>query len=449
MPDVLIVTRNFPPASHVSVERALKLAKYLPEFGWRPTVLTGARATVGLPEDPALAAQVAGIEVVRARAPEFSLFYGGRATRGGAKAGEPAVARHGAPRRGKLHPKAWLVPDSQVLWYPFAVRAALRRAHAGRWDVIVGTSFPPTAILIAHTIAARLRVPYVADFRDAWTRYPYAPRRPAPLAELDRRLEARMIRDAAGVVAVDAGLVEYAFARLAPDDRPPLHVIQNGYDEDDFRGAVPAELPAFSIVHTGRLRRSPRPLWNALAHALRERPELRGRLHVWQVGVVDPGVTDDLQAPPEGVTVHLVPTVPQREAIRYMLGADLLLLEEFESIMPSKALQYLRAARPLLALTDAGGAICDLLRDMPETHLVDRGDPARAGTLIAALAAGPRPAPREPGNGVAAYSRREIARRYAAVLDAARERALVPRPAPSGPLDFGPEAEQRVLRGHE
>jgi glycosyltransferase involved in cell wall biosynthesis len=448
MPEVLIVTHNFPPASHVSVERAMKLAKYLPEFGWRPTVLTGARATVGLPEDSGLAAQVAGIEVIRSRAPEFSLFYGGRATRGGATAGEPPVARHGAPRRGKLHPKAWLIPDSQVLWYPFAVRAALGRAHAGRWDVIVATSFPPTAILIAHTIAARLRVPYVADFRDAWTRYPYAPQRPAPLAELERRLEVRMIRDAAAVVAVDARLVEHAFARLVTDDRPPLHVIQNGYDEDDFRGAMPTELPAFSIVHTGRLRRSLRPLWDALAHAMRERPELRGRLHVWQVGTVDPGVAD-LQAPPEGVTVHRVPPVPQREAIGYMLGADLLLLEEFGSIMPSKALQYLRAARPLLALMDAGGVIRDLLQDMPDAHLVDRGDPARAGGLIAALAAGPRPAPREPGAAIAAYSRREVARRYAAVLEAVRERATAPRPAPSRPLDFVPEAEQRVLRSHE
>jgi len=88
MRDVLIVTRNFPPASHVSVERAMKLAKYLPEFGWRPTVLTGARATAGLPEDPGLAAQVAGIEVIRARAPEFSLLYGWRASGGAAKAGE-------------------------------------------------------------------------------------------------------------------------------------------------------------------------------------------------------------------------------------------------------------------------------------------------------------------------------------------------------------------------
>ena len=96
------------------------------------------------------------------------------------------------------------------------MRAALRRARAARWDVIVATSFPPTAILIAHTIAARLRVPYVADFRDSWTKYALrAPRRPAPLAELERRLEARMIRDAAAVVAVDAHLVDHAFARLA------------------------------------------------------------------------------------------------------------------------------------------------------------------------------------------------------------------------------------------
>nr|MBA3521150.1 group 1 glycosyl transferase [Gemmatimonadales bacterium] len=69
MRNVLLVTRNFAPASHVSAERATKLAKYLPQFGWRPTVLTGASATVGLAEDPELLAQVAGVEVIRARAP--------------------------------------------------------------------------------------------------------------------------------------------------------------------------------------------------------------------------------------------------------------------------------------------------------------------------------------------------------------------------------------------
>ena len=170
MRNVLLVTRNFAPTSHVSVERATKLAKYLPEFGWQPTVLTGATATAGLPEDPGSLAQVAGIEIVRARAPEFSLFYRKPGKRRGA-----GPALRSAPKRSAWHPKAWLLPDSQVIWYPFAVRAALRRAPAARWEAVVPTSFPPTAILIAHTVAARLGIPYVPDFRDAWTAYAGAP----------------------------------------------------------------------------------------------------------------------------------------------------------------------------------------------------------------------------------------------------------------------------------
>ena len=106
---------------------------------------------------------------------------------------------------------------------------------------------------------------------------------------------------------------------------------------------------------------------------------------------MDPGAVADLQAPPEGVTVHLVPPVPQREAIGYMLGADLLLLEEFGWVMPSKALQYLRAARPLLALLDVGRRDPRSPRGTCLRPIsLDRGDAARVGALIAALAAGPR-----------------------------------------------------------
>jgi glycosyltransferase involved in cell wall biosynthesis len=415
MRNVLIVTRNSAPTSHVSVERATKLAKYLPEFGWRPTMLTGARPTAGLPEIPELLADVAGVEVLRARAPEFSIFYATRANDRGAAAG---VRR--ASKRGPLHPKSWLMPDSQVLWYPFAVRAAMRRARTARWDAVVGTTFPPTAILIAHTIASRLGIPYVTDFRDSWTRYHAAPRRPAALAGLERRLERRMVRDAAAVVAVDARMVEHVLASIAPAQRPPVHVIPNGYDEDDFRGVVPAELPPYSIVHTGLLRRSPRPLWEALGTTLRERPELRGRMHLWQVGFVDASAMQGLESPPPGVTVHQIPQVPQREAISYMLGADLLLVEEYQSVMPSKTLQYLRASRPILAFVDAGGVICDVLHDIPRAYLVGRDEPERAGALIAGLASEPRVlGPGEPDAAVVAYSRREIARRFAAVLDEA------------------------------
>ena len=417
MRNVLLVTRHFAPTSHVSVERALKLAKYLPEFGWRTTVLTGQRATVGLPEDPALLEQVANVEVIRAPAPELSLFYH-RGTAPGA--GEQPDARRGGPRRGRFHPKAWLVPDAQVLWHPFAVRAALRRAGAARWDALVATTFPPTAILIAHTIARRLGVPYVADFRDSWTACPYyhVPVRPGPLAALERRLERRMLRDAAAVVAVDGRMVAHALEGIDPARRPPCHVIANGYDDEDFEGTVPARLPWFSMVHTGQLRRSPRGVWEAIEDAGRLCAASGTTIHFWQIGFVDPRAMADLSAPPPGVTVHVVPPVPQREAIAYMLGADLLLAEEFESVMPSKVLQYLRASRPLLALTEQGALIRDVLAGMPDTHLAPRDRPTEARAWLAALVSRGRTPPRPPAPTVTAYSRREIARRFAGVLDA-------------------------------
>jgi glycosyltransferase involved in cell wall biosynthesis len=410
--NVLLIARNFAPVSHVSAERATKLAKYLPRFGWRPTVLTGARPTAGLAEDPALLDQVAGVPIIRTRAPEFSAFYASHSRGKGRES-----SYRGAPRRGIWHPKSWLVPDSQILWYPFAVRAALRAARASQWDAVVATSFPPTALMVAHTVAARLGIPYVADFRDAWTTHYQAPLRPAPLAGLERGLERRMLRDAAAVVAVDSRFVEHAIAGIPQEDRPPIHVIRNGYDEDDFEGVEPAALPQFSIVHTGQLRQPPLALWEALGHALRERPELRGRVHLWQIGFVEPGTERALAAAPDGVTVHYIPPVSQREAIGFMLGADLLLVEEYGSAWPSKTLQYLRAGRPILAFVPRDGMIREVLATAPLAHVMAHDEPACAGAVIAELAAAPRSGPAAPPASVAAFSRREVARRYATLLD--------------------------------
>ena len=412
MRNVLLIARNFAPVSHVSAERATKLAKYLPRFGWHPTILTGARPTAGLSEDPSLLDQVSGVQIIRTRAPEFSRFYASVR-----KGDTTAISYRGAPRRGIWHPKAWLVPDSQVLWYPFAVGAALRAAWAGRWEAVVATSFPPTALLVAHTVAARLRIPYVADFRDAWTTHYQAPRRAAGLADLERRLEMRVIRDAAAVTAVDSRFVEPAYSRIPPEDRPPLHVVRNGYDEDDFAGVTPAALPQFSIVHTGQLRQAPLALWEALRHAIRERPELRGRIHLWQVGFVEPGTERGLSAAPEGVTVHAIAPVPQREAIGFMLGADLLLVEECGTAWPSKTLQYIRASRPILAFVPEGGMIREVLEQVPLAHVVGHDEAVRAGRLIAGIATRPRGRAVVPPASVAAYSRREVARRFAEILD--------------------------------
>jgi hypothetical protein len=102
-----------------------------------------------------------------------------------------------------------------------------------------------------------------------------------------------------------------------------------------------------------------------------------------------------------------------------MMGADLLLVEEFRGVMPSKTLQYLRAGRPILGLLDGGAALREVLGAVPHAHLVELADVAGIEVVLERLATASRGGPALPSPGVAAYSRREIARRFAELLDAA------------------------------
>ena len=59
MKRLLFVTYYFPPSGGPGVQRSLKFVKYLPEFGWRPTVLTVRPESASWPDpDPDSVAEI-------------------------------------------------------------------------------------------------------------------------------------------------------------------------------------------------------------------------------------------------------------------------------------------------------------------------------------------------------------------------------------------------------
>ena len=54
---VLMICHAFPPTGGPGVQRSLKFAKYLPEFGWRPYIWS-AGPLRGLPPDRTLLAEI-------------------------------------------------------------------------------------------------------------------------------------------------------------------------------------------------------------------------------------------------------------------------------------------------------------------------------------------------------------------------------------------------------
>jgi glycosyltransferase involved in cell wall biosynthesis len=341
----------------VGVERPIKYAKYLPVFGWEPTVLTGSTIAHGFKEDWELAKDVQDVVTLRCVAPDlFSVFSKISALFTKKEQAEGAYEKRLYKQRGPWHPKSLVIPDSQVLWTVPALYTALRNARQHKWDMVYTTLSPPTNMLTAYLIAKFLRLPLLIDYRDPWTDAFFSPRRLRPLAWLERRLEARIFSAADAITALDPVCLQTPMREARRT--PPVMIIPNGYDEDDF-DCHPKQLPRWSIVHTGNLHseRSLTDAWATIEECLRIKPELKGDLHFWQLGTVDEFVTNQLENPPNGLRVHYLPPVPMQESIQYMLGADLLIVMSYNSggelqNTPAKIYQYLRANRPILALCD-------------------------------------------------------------------------------------------------
>ena len=66
MPTVVLMTYEFPPSGGGGVQRCAKFARYLPELGWTPVVVTSAPVP-GRPYDESLLEGISGITVARLR----------------------------------------------------------------------------------------------------------------------------------------------------------------------------------------------------------------------------------------------------------------------------------------------------------------------------------------------------------------------------------------------
>jgi len=413
---LLMVSRCFPPQGGVGVERVSKYAKYLPDFGWVPTVLTGRQGCYGWPEDPFLAEEVKDVATIRSYAPDLFAWFA--KMKQNVSSGRPTqVQKRGYASRGQWHPKSLLIPDSQALWIPIAWASALRQSKRYTWDVVYGTTGPATNLVVAYLIAKSLNLPLILDYRDPWTGYFLSPRRLAPLAALEAKLEAKIFSSAGGVTALNPVCIETPIRRTS--DLPPFEIIPNGYDEADFVGRSPKALPHFSIVHTGSLhaRRPLTDIWRILQITLGSTPQLEGKIHFWQIGTVDDVVAQQLNTAPDGVEVHYVPPVPMKEAIDYMLGADLLYASSpaYGSLnSPAKIYQYMRANRPILAIHEEGAETFRAeINDANISLACLRGAHATAAEFLTERALDENHSPPPIGPRITQYSRRELTGRFA------------------------------------
>jgi glycosyltransferase involved in cell wall biosynthesis len=400
---VLVLAYYFPPLGGGGVQRTLKFVKYLPPAGYDPVVVTSTGAGHAL-RDPGLAADIpAGTAVLRARTVPLHV----------AKWKLEAVLRRlGLPLR-VAQGVAW--PDEFVGWGPGALVTALRAVRRYRPDVVYSTSSPVTAHAVALAVKRLTGLPWVADFRDAWTLNPEG----AHLYEgLSTRLEHAVVRSADRFVVADEGVG----IRDVPDDDPRRVVVNNGVDADDVPAATVATPgPRFRLAHVGMLygERDAAPVLAALRHLVARGAVAREEIELRLVG--DARLNERSSA---GVPLSRRPYVDHREAVAEMRAADALLLYQPAGWMGAsgKIYEYLATGRPILCVASPGNLGSRLVAELGAGLCVAPEDAAGIERAIEQLyrswsGGGLEPSAEVRAEALRRFSREALARKLAGVLD--------------------------------
>lgn len=373
MPRVLVVTYYWPPSGGPGVQRVLKFVKYLPAFGWNPVVLTvknGEYPSL----DPSLARDIpAECPVARTFAFEPGTLYRSLV---GLRANEPIPVATLAQRDVSWR-KRWanwirlnlFLPDAKIGWIPSAVRAGKHLIRTAAPDLIFSSSPPQTVQLVADKLARASGLPWVADYRDPWTRiFHYATSHRTGWSRwYDRRLEERIVPAADERITVNMPCAHL----LGPEQpRAAFRIIPNGFDEDDFDAVGDLEPYAkFTLTYAGNLstQQNPRNLWTALAALIARRPDFAAALELRFLGVVAPAVRAALAD--RGLTNHstFCGYVAHEEAIRTMRRSALLLLvipaaEGSAAIVTGKIFEYMASRSYILGIGPRAGVAAEILR---------------------------------------------------------------------------------------
>lgn len=351
-------------------QRLAKFCKYLPAFDWEPIVIT-VKPVHYYAQDNTLLADVRQTSIHRTGSLDPLRLMAWWRERNISKT-QPADSTKVTEK--KWQNKSWLkflnqiiggwllIPDSKILWLPFALIKAIKIMRRENIQVILTSSPPQSGHLIGLFLKIFFDVKWIADFRDEWTGGESQPCPTIIHRRLNKFLEKRVLRTADQVIGICERLVQNLKRKANQKSALKFHVIMNGFDAADFENkSNAAQNQQFTILHCGSLSKvsQPEPFLAALTRLYEVHPHLSEKFQVQFVGTDIFGQLNPLLEKYKLTDkITRINYVPHHEAIQYMQSAHLLLLlvikQTKEEIITGKIFEYLATGRPVLAIIPEG-----------------------------------------------------------------------------------------------
>ena len=385
MKRVLIISYYWPPTGGSGVQRWVKFAKYLPALGWQPVIYTPENPEQ-LAVDETLAGEVpAEAEIIRRRIVEPYGMYKKVLRRSGHSKEAVEVNPVNAQNKSFLQKMAMWVrgnlfrPDPRCWWIRPSVRFLKKYLKDHPVDLIVSTGPPQSMHLIGRKLAQETGLPWIADFRDPWTKIFYFKHLSMTRAtkRWHEKMEKCVLDEATRVVAVSP-LVQQEFQAMT---KTPVELITNGFDECDFlqepfKMAEGGPQQLFTITHTGLFAADGNPtvLWEVLAEKCNTCEEFGKLLRINLIGKTDEQIIKAAHDAGLGENVYDLGYQHHARAVDEQRKASLLILPlrkepEYKAVLPGKLFEYLASYRPILGIGQPDGAMSMIL-DSTRTGVV-------------------------------------------------------------------------------
>jgi len=425
---VLLISYLFPPVGGPGVQRALKFAKYLPEFGWDPVVLAVKAINYSV-YDPSLLKELSSeVEIIRTESLDPQRLSAWAMPKSRSTHPDESILLNSRFREGskalslyRFCREVFAFPDPYVGWMPFAYWQGLKVIRRLKIEAIVVMMPPHSSAFVAKLLSWKTGVPYLLDLRDFWVGYEPAPRFSTRLHKWANNLLEKWALTGAPALTVFGEVLKDTLKERYPDITK-CEVIPNGFDPLDIEGIAPAERSEgkHRIVYSGSLGTFLQESFSVFLAALRALPdEVRNSLEIIFVGRTYSGAKAEVaDAGLEG-QVRFLGYLSHKEALRYLRSADatLLFLPKNDRISFSgKVFEYLMVGAPIIACVEPDGVCAEMLRKAGcGAWITAPGDAQGLAETIGAMAKAGWPRPHSVD--IDQFSRRELTGRLAAALD--------------------------------
>lgn len=364
MKRVLLLSFYFPPQPEAGALRSGYLADHLNSCGWEPTVLTVPYGSVPAKPYEIVPARSVLTPSLRPLMPPIPADGCTTTASGQQMKIQLRALRHAAAivyyRWSRL-----LYPDPAIGWITLALPKALRLHRQRKFSAVFSTAWPASAHIAGAAFAASTGVPWIADYRDLWSGYPY---RSLGVVRrfCDKTVERRLLSRAAAITTVSEGL-RISLATL--HQRNDVEVIPNAASTEDWANVPDTNPEQFSVLYAGVLyggQRTPDLIFAAVAE-LRAESDPAGRAVSFDFYGSERNLV--LSAAEEhGIreAVHVHERVNRATVLRKQKSAAvLLILLKMDSMLisefGSKIFEYAGARRPILAVGPPGSVVGDYL----------------------------------------------------------------------------------------